>query len=54
MERAKPSANRAPLQQEEIMRVSPDFFTTLGVNPAIGRTFTEEETIAPAEERRSS
>src|SRR5205823_6981052 len=34
-------------QQEEIMRVSPDFFATLGVNLAMGRTFTEEEaTIA--------
>src|SRR5438876_9807338 len=31
----------------EIMRVSPDFFATLGVNLAMGRTFTEEEaTIA--------
>ena len=25
------------------MRVSPEFFTTLGVNPAIGRNFKEEE-----------
>src|SRR5437660_10527038 len=34
-------------EQTEIMRVSPDFFTTLGVNLAMGRTFTEEEaTIA--------
>jgi predicted permease len=30
-------------QQTEIMRVSPDFFATLGVNLAMGRTFTEEE-----------
>ena len=28
---------------EEIMRISPEFFATLGVNPAIGRNFTEEE-----------
>src|SRR5436189_2491553 len=34
-------------EQIEIMRVSPDFFATLGVNLAMGRTFTEEEaTIA--------
>src|SRR5437762_7194302 len=34
-------------EQSEIMRVSPDFFATLGVNLAMGRTFTEEEaTIA--------
>src|SRR5438876_10574482 len=34
-------------EQTEIMRVSPDFFATLSVNPAMGRTFTEEEaTIA--------
>jgi len=26
------------------MRVSPDFFSTLGLGPAIGRTFTDEET----------
>jgi len=30
-------------EQLEIMRVSPEFFTTLGVTPAIGRNFTEEE-----------
>jgi len=38
-------------QQEELMRVSPDFFTTLGVNLAMGRTFTEAETITPVEDR---
>ena len=31
------------VEQEEIMRVSPDFFATLGVNLAMGRTFTEDE-----------
>jgi hypothetical protein len=36
-------------QQEKVMRVSPDFFTTLGVGPAIGRSFNEVETIAPVE-----
>jgi hypothetical protein len=30
-------------EQTEIMRVSPDFFATVGVNLAMGRTFTEEE-----------
>src|SRR5258705_8704963 len=28
------------------MRVSPDFFSTLGLGPAIGRTFTDEETTS--------
>jgi predicted permease len=36
-------------QQESAMRVSPDFFTTLGVGPAMGRSFNEVETIAPVE-----
>jgi predicted permease len=30
-------------KQEEVLRISPDFFTTLGVNLAMGRSFTEEE-----------
>jgi len=30
-------------EQKEIMRVSPDFFATLGVNLAMGRTFSEAE-----------
>src|SRR6478672_11095477 len=30
-------------EQTEIMRISPDFFTTLGVNLAMGRSFTEAE-----------
>ncbi|HEX3817598.1 MAG TPA: ABC transporter permease [Chthoniobacterales bacterium] len=34
-------------EQEEVMRISPDFFTTLGVGPAIGRSFDESETITP-------
>ena len=29
---------------EDVIRVSPDFFTTLGVHPRMGRDFTEEET----------
>src|SRR6185436_12715386 len=36
-------------QQEEVMRVSPDFFTTLGTGPAMGRSFDEAETITPVE-----
>ncbi|HXM32805.1 MAG TPA: ABC transporter permease [Chthoniobacterales bacterium] len=30
-------------EQVAVMRISPDFFATLGVNLAMGRTFTEEE-----------
>ena len=37
-------------EQEELMRVSPDFFQTLGVNLVMGRTFTEPETITPVED----
>src|SRR5207253_903095 len=32
------------MQQEEIVRISPEFFTTLGVSTALGRNFTDEET----------
>jgi predicted permease len=31
-------------QREQITRVSPDFFTTLGLGPVVGRSFKEEET----------
>jgi predicted permease len=31
-------------EREQIMRVSPDFFSTLGLGPVMGRTFSEEET----------
>jgi predicted permease len=30
----------------QTMRISPDFFSTLGLGPAIGRTFTDEETTS--------
>jgi predicted permease len=30
-------------EQTEIMRISPDFFATLGVSPAMGRSFSEAE-----------
>jgi predicted permease len=43
MERAETVGDPGSMQQEEIVRISPEFFTTLGVNPALGRTFTEEE-----------
>jgi predicted permease len=36
-------------EQEPVMRVSPDFFTTVGAGPVIGRSFTEVETISPVE-----
>jgi predicted permease len=32
------------------MRVSPDFFSTLGLGPAIGRTFTDEETTSETDQ----
>jgi predicted permease len=32
--------------REPTLRVSPDFFSTLGLGPAIGRTFTDEETTS--------
>jgi predicted permease len=32
--------------REQTMRISPDFFSTLGLGPAIGRTFTDEETTS--------
>ena len=38
-------------QQEEVLRISPDFFTTLGAGPVIGRSFDESETITPVENR---
>ena len=30
-------------QQEEVMRVSPEFFTTLGIGPVMGRSFDETD-----------
>src|SRR5580704_15607093 len=33
-------------ERQPTMRVSPDFFDTLGLGPAIGRTFTDEETTS--------
>ena len=36
-------------QQEKVMRISPEFFTTLGTGPVMGRSFDEAETITPIE-----
>jgi predicted permease len=44
MERAETVGESGSMRQEQIVRVSPEFFTTLGVSPAMGRNFTEEET----------
>src|SRR6267154_4026028 len=33
-------------EREQTMRISPDFFSTLGLGPVIGRTFTDEETTS--------
>jgi predicted permease len=44
MERAETVGDPGSMQQEEIVRISPEFFTTLGVNLAMGRNFTDEET----------
>jgi hypothetical protein len=33
-------------ERDQTMRVSPDFFSTLGLGPVIGRTFTDEETTS--------
>src|ERR1700732_3179905 len=33
-------------EREQTMRVSPDFFSTLGLGPVIGRAFTDEETTS--------
>ena len=44
MERAETVGDPGSMQLEEIVRISPEFFTTLGVEPAIGRNFTDKET----------
>jgi MacB-like periplasmic core domain len=44
MERAETVGDPGAMQQEEIVRISPEFFTTLGVSLAIGRNFTDKET----------
>jgi predicted permease len=37
-------------EREQTMRVSPDFFATLGLGPAIGRTFTDAETTSETDQ----
>ena len=32
-------------EREFVMRVSPEFFTTIGIRPVFGRQFTEDETV---------
>src|SRR4029077_16645929 len=44
MEEAETVGDPGSMHQEEIVRISPEFFTTVGVNPAIGRNFTDRET----------
>lgn len=44
MEQAETVGDPGSMQQEEIVRISPEFFTTLGVSPVLGRNFTDEET----------
>ena len=48
-EGAEVVGNPGSTEQVEVMRVSPDFFTTLGVNLAMGRTFTEAEAAVAGE-----
>ncbi|MCA1658350.1 MAG: ABC transporter permease, partial [Verrucomicrobiaceae bacterium] len=45
MERAETVGDPGSTHQEDVLRISPDFFATLGVRPALGRSFTEEEWI---------
>ena len=37
-------------EREQTMRVSPDFFSTLGLGPVIGRSFTEQETTSQTDQ----
>src|SRR4051794_7038200 len=45
MERSEVVGEPGSTEQMGVIRVSPDFFATLGVRPALGRSFTEEEWI---------
>jgi predicted permease len=42
-ERGEAVGDPGAIEQLEVMRISPEFFTTLGVQPAMGRNFSEEE-----------
>jgi predicted permease len=48
MERSEVVGEPGATEQATVIRTSPEFFTTLGVNPAIGRGFTEYESINQA------
>jgi predicted permease len=37
-------------ERDQTMRVSPDFFSTLGLSPAIGRNFTDAETTSETDD----
>ncbi|MFL6537877.1 MAG: ABC transporter permease [Chthoniobacterales bacterium] len=45
MERSEVVGEPGSTEQMGVIRISPDFFATLGVRPALGRSFTEEESI---------
>ncbi|MEY2574754.1 MAG: hypothetical protein QOF80_241 [Verrucomicrobiota bacterium] len=45
MERSEVVGEPGSTEQMGVIRISPDFFATLGVKPALGRSFTEEESI---------
>jgi len=45
MERSEVVGEPGSTDQVGVIRTSPDFFATLGVRPALGRSFTEEEWI---------
>jgi len=45
MERSEVVGEPGSTKQMEVLRISPEFFATLGVRPALGRNFTEEEWI---------
>jgi predicted permease len=45
MERSEVVGEPGSTEQMGVIRISPDFFATVGVRPALGRSFTEEEWI---------
>ncbi|MDX6654949.1 MAG: hypothetical protein QOH18_1987, partial [Solirubrobacterales bacterium] len=45
MERSEVVGEPGSTEQMGVIRISPEFFATLGVKPALGRSFTEEEWI---------
>ena len=45
MERSEVVGEPGSTEQMGVIRVSPEFFTTLGVKPALGRSFTEDEWV---------